>query len=134
MLRFVGDHQTPADLGEPGRVTQDHAVGDQDYFIDSQVLQVPSAAVVPADRDVGSEPAYLTLPGAEQRRGAHHQGRARLGLPPVQVQRDHLDRLAESHVIGEAAAEPGIAHRGEPGQPPLLIGPQRCHEPLRRLE
>ena len=134
VLRLVGDHQAPADLGEPGRVPQHHAVGDQDDLVDGQILQVPAAAVVAADRDVGGEPAHLALPGAEQRRRADHERRSRFGLPPVQVQRDHLDRLAQPHVVGEAAAEPGIAHRRQPGQAPPLIGPQRRRQPGRRLE
>ena len=125
MLRLVGDDQAPADLGEPCRVTQHHAVGDQDDLVGGQVLQVAPASVVPADRDVRGEPSYLALPGAEQRRRAHHERGTRLGVSPVQVQRDHLDGLAQAHVVGEAAAEPGVAHPGQPGQASLLIRPQR---------
>jgi hypothetical protein len=39
----------------------------------------------------------------------------------VQVQGDHLDRLAESHVVGEAATESGVAHGRQPGHPALLV-------------
>jgi hypothetical protein len=129
MLGLVGDDQPPADLREPRRVAQHHAVGSQDDLIDGQVQQMPSAPVVPTNWDIPSEPAYLVLPGAQQRRRAHHKRGTRLGVPAVQVQRDHLDRLAQPHIVGQAAAEPGVAHPGQPGQAPLLIRPERRREP-----
>jgi hypothetical protein len=52
----------------------------------------------------------------------------------VQVQRDHLDRLPEAHVVGEAAAEPGVAHAGQPGHPALLVRAQRRHQAGRRVQ
>src|SRR5580693_4979634 len=67
VLRLVGDNQAPAHLGEPCGVPQHHAVGDQDDLVNGQFLQVPAASVVPADRNVGGEPAYLPLPSAKQR-------------------------------------------------------------------
>ncbi len=77
MLCLVRDHEPPADRGERRRVQADHTVGDQHHLIGSQIDEVPFAAVVTPDRDAGGEPVQLTFPGAEQRRRAHHQRRAR---------------------------------------------------------
>ena len=43
-----------------------------------------------------------------------------------QQQRKDLDGLAETHVIGEAGAEPETADEPQPGDAGLLIGPQRA--------
>jgi hypothetical protein len=85
--------------------------------------------VVAADRDFWGEPAHLALPGAEQGRRAHHERGSAFDVPPVQVQCDDLDRLAQPHVVGEAAAQPGIAYPGQPGQAPPLIGPKHRRKP-----
>ena len=134
MLCLVGDDQAPADLGELPGVAQHHAVGDQHDLVGGQVAQVPPAAVEPADSDLRGEPPDLALPGAQQGGRAHHEGGPRLELPPVQVQRDDLDRLTEAHVVGEAAAEPRIAHPGQPRQAALLIRPQRRQQAWRRID
>jgi hypothetical protein len=133
VLGLVGDDQAPAGLGEQRGVTQHHAVGDQHDLVNCQVLQVTPAPVVAADRNLGGEPAHLAFPGSQQRRRAHHERGACLCLPPVQVQRDYLNRLAEPHVVGQAAAEPGVAHPGQPGQAALLVWPQRRRQPRWRL-
>ena len=52
----------------------------------------------------------------------------------MQVQRDELDGLAETHVVGEAAAEAELAHLGEPREAAALVGPQRGVEPGRLRE
>ncbi len=44
------------------------------------------------------------------------------------MQGDDLDRLAEAHIVGEAAAKPKLAHACQPGQSPELVGPQHGHE------
>ncbi len=77
-------------------------------------------------RDPGGEAADLGLPVAEQAGRADDQGRARRrrGSVPVQVQRDEGDGLAQSHVVGQAAAEAEAGQRGQPGQAVPLVVPQ----------
>ncbi len=45
-------------------------------------------------------------------------------------ERQHLDGLAEPHVVGEAAAEAQIAQEDEPSKAGALIGPQLAAEAL----
>src|SRR3546814_1159694 len=53
--------------------------------------------------DLGAEPGRLALPVPEERRRADDEGRPR--PPPEQVQRQHLDGLAQAHVVGEHRSE-----------------------------
>ena len=43
---------------------------------------------------------------------------------------EHLDRLAEAHVVGEAAAQAHAFEKGEPAEPLALIMPQRALKSL----
>ncbi len=47
---------------------------------------------------------------------------------------DHLDGLAEPHVVGQAAAEPELAHRQQPCNPATLIRAKLGGQPGGRLE
>jgi len=90
----------------------------------------------PPDRDARGEPPDLGFPVAEQRRRADHQRRPRreLSVTTVQVQRDQGDRLAESHVVCEAGAEPGAGQLGQPGHAPELVVAERRLQPGGRIE
>ena len=74
------------------------------------------------------EAGNLRRPVGEQR-GWHDQQRwsrhVRLLLLEDQKQRQDLDRLAESHVVGEAGAQPQARQQLKPAHAGLLIGPQR---------
>ena len=81
-----------------------------------EVVEVAPAAVEPAHRDPRGEAAQLPLPVAEQGGRADDQGgRPR---PAGQVQGDHLHRLAEAHVVGQAPADAELGHLEQPGQAP----------------
>ena len=49
----------------------------------------------------------------------------------MQVEGDHLDGLAQPHVVGEAAAQPELGHLREPADAAALIGAQLGAEPGR---
>ena len=72
------------------------------------------------------EPGHLRLPVGQQRRG-ENQKRRLCGLLVLQdrQQGQHLDGLAEPHVVGQARAEPQARQEPEPGDARLLILPQR---------
>ena len=70
---------------------------------------------------------------AEQRRRRHQQARRPLTrAAPHQQQRQHLDRLAQSHVVGEAGAEPEAGQQMQPLHAGALIRPQRAAQRRRR--
>ena len=76
--------------------------------------------------------AGLALPVADERHRADQQ-RRRAGALPAD-QRQQLHRLAQAHVVGEHAADADLLEERQPGQPALLVRPQRAHEPVRRRD
>ena len=86
----------------------------------------------------GREAARLGDPVGEERRRRHQQARA----PPVSrvalqhgQQREHLDRLAEAHVVGQAGAEAELVEEVEPADArPAGTGGASCaaRRPARR--
>jgi hypothetical protein len=82
-----------------------------------------------SDRQRRREALDLGLPVGKQRRGGHEQVR-RLRAPRAPLvqeqERQHLDGLAEPHVVGQANAEPQRRGKDEPRHADLLIGPQRA--------
>ncbi len=52
----------------------------------------------------------------------------------MQVQGDDLDRLAQTHVVGQAAAEPEFAHPGQPRHAAQLVGAQGGDQIGRRFQ
>ncbi len=50
------------------------------------------------------------------------------------LQREQLHGLAQTHVVGQAAAQSERGQEGQPGQPALLVRAQRRAEPVRRFE
>jgi hypothetical protein len=45
---------------------------------------------------------------------------------------EELHGLSKTHVVGEHAAESDPVEEGEPGEAPLLVGPERAGESSRR--
>src|SRR4030065_762797 len=74
------------------------------------------------------EPFNLGLPVANERR-RHHEQAGRLTRSPVtfeqEKKRNDLDRLPQSHVIGQASTESQAIEKPEPAHAGLLIGAQR---------
>ena len=77
------------------------------------------------------EAGDLRRPVGEQRGRRHQQRRLAFAgalLFQHQQQRQHLDGLAEAHVVGEARAESEPGEQMQPLHAGLLIGPQRAVE------
>ncbi len=118
-LGLVEHHQPPVHLEQP-LLPQQHAVGGQDqvgvckglvriFRPCRQALPWPS----PTDgrnraSSVGAKRAISAFQLRQQRRRQHQQRRL-FGRPLLlhrRQQRQHLDRLAQAHVVGQAGAQP----------------------------
>ena len=66
------------------------------------------------------------LPVSHQRCGHDEQrgSGGRIGPSRAQEQRQHLEGLSQTHVIGETGAEPHAGQEVEPCDPPALVGAQ----------
>ena len=75
------------------------------------------------EREARRELRQLRLPVRDQRGRHDEQARAFFCLVALQIeqQRDHLDRLAEAHVVGQAGAQPQAGDESQPGVARLLI-------------
>ena len=75
---------------------------------------------------IGREARQLALPVAHHRGGADQQRGPRLRMiePFVQQQRDHLNRFAQTHIVGQTRAQTPLPQKRQPRQPHRLIGPQ----------
>ncbi len=74
--------------------------------------------------EVGCEARDFGLPVADEGGGDDEEGRSCVVLLPSEQQCNHLQRLAEAHVIGEAGAEAEAGHELEPSVAFELIGAQ----------
>ena len=76
-------------------------------------------------RSVGVKRAISDFQFASKRRRQNQQRRlAAVLLLQDQQQRQHLDRLAQAHVVGQAGAQPQIRQEPQPIDARLLVGPQ----------
>ena len=65
------------------------------------------------------------LPVADHGGGADQQDRPLFASLPVPLnQGQGLDRLAQSHIVGQAGAQAPLAQESEPGVTPPLVRPQ----------
>jgi hypothetical protein len=75
------------------------------------------------EAELGAEAGELGAPIGEQRGGHDDQVRTRLPLALEEEQQaDHLDGLAEAHVVGEAAAEAEANEQPQPRDALALVG------------
>ena len=98
------------------------------------VVPQPLRSVMDVDPQCRSECRRLVLPVSHHRHRADQQRRRRpwvVGVFPG-LQREHLDRLAQAHVVGEAGAEPDAGHEGQVVEPALLVGPKGRQEVVGR--
>ena len=89
-----------------------------------------SGALQRADRHVGREPGELVGPVEHERGGAGHEHRA-TQLPRIAQalhQGNHLQRLAEAHLVGQNAAEAERCQARQPAETLYLVGPQRVRK------
>ena len=135
-LRFVEHGKAPARGRDPGQTLERPVAGDHQIH----VRQPPGIDV----RQFGGrhcrwmrndclqarhEALDLRRPVGEQRRRRHQQARSPsvLGRLTLQhhEQREHLNGLAQTHIVGETAAKTEAGQEVEPAHARLLIGPQR---------
>src|SRR5205823_4992361 len=88
------------------------------------VRLVPPTRPVPERRRQGRREAlYLTDPiGDDTGRRDDERADVLFVLFQREQQRERLDRLAETHVVGEHAARPDVVDEPEPREPLLLVG------------
>ena len=133
-LGLVEDHQVEVDLRELGLVSAEGAVGREEdvrRLGAVQCLQAVGARVV-HDPEVGGEALGLGAPVEDHRAGRDHERGPALFAAPCSVQEvgEDLDRLAETHVIREAAAQPQVAELLQPAKPLALVGAEFADERL----
>ena len=145
-LRLVEDHVVEAHVLQERRVAAQRAVGRQHEVVVLEVLpgaDAPGARVIEHPQ-LGREPRRL-LPPVEHERPRHHDERRpgplaalvdRRGLARGAArfeQRQHLHRLAEAHVVGQAAAEAEALQEVQPAEPVALIAAQPPDEARGRV-
>ena len=110
------------------------------YLIEAVGQVAALEAGVVQDPQLGREPLGLLDPVEDEARGHDGQRRrtAAVGVggprPPLLQHGQHLDGLAQAHVVGQATAEAEVLQEMQPAQPGLLIGPQLAGESLRLVD
>ena len=132
-LRLVQHHEPPGRLGESVD-PQQRAVARHDKIGGRKALRSSrfqfgggsEGGMRHHDPQARGEARRFRRPVGEQRRRGDEEARSAGRLPPLQrqQQREHLDRLAEPHVVGEAGAEPKPGQEVEPTHSGALVGPQ----------
>ena len=126
-LRFVQHAQPPAVVAQPlvarcGTVRGQHEV--RGHFRLPRSLRRRRAVRQP-HRQLGREPRDFCLPVAEQRCRHHHQRRPAITLPLQRAQkREHLQGLAQTHVVGQTRAEAQAHEQVQPADALGLVRPQ----------
>ena len=140
MLCLVKQEPGPAQFGIGCEVDAQQGVGRDD-----SVRARSEFAEVLAETSHGARYRhYLQVGGEPRSLGGpvrHHAGRCddqerarcRVALPGVADQGEALERLAESHVVGEDSAQPVLPQESQPAEPVLLVRPQSCTQSRRRL-
>ena len=133
-LRLVEHDGRPGDLGEDVEVAGEQAVGRDDEIAGREhgrrlaavvaVGAVALGAVVDGDGHRRREAAGLGLPVVDDRERADDEVRAR----SVDEVGERGRRLAEPHVVGEAAAEAEAVEESQPAEAAALVGPQLAGE------
>src|SRR4051812_34443690 len=130
-LGLVEDGVIEAVVLEVDDVSPERAVGGQDDVAVVEVfpgLTAADAGMV-EDAELRREASGLLLPVEDERPRHHDQRRRRsaafLGGGPQLAARlqqgEHLDGLAQAHVVGQAAAETELPEEAEPAQAVALI-------------
>ena len=144
-LRFVDDRQAPVDCFERRQanerpVARHHQieVGELRRVEFAQARRRHRRRVGDEQPQAGRKAFGLGRPVGHQRGGDDQQaGAARRRLLLAfddQQQREDLDRLAESHVVGQAGAESQPGEQVEPANAGLLVGAQIGLELVARID
>ena len=143
-LRFVQYRQMPRNLHQPRdpqqrSVARDHEIHiRQSLVIERLQLDGRHRRWMRDERpQARREACDLRRPVRKKRRRRDEQARppSSLMLPAAhQYQRQHLHRLAQAHVVGQARAEAETGQEMEPAHAHLLVGPQGRLEIVARLD
>ncbi len=135
-LRLVEDDVVELVLDQSRRVAPERAVGRQHQVVVGQPGGVARLAGVIEDAQPGREARRLVGPVEDERsrHDRHRRAAAVAGGAPRLEQRQHHDGLAESHVVGEAPAEPELPQEREPAERVALIVAKLAAEGRRRIE
>ncbi len=137
-LRLVQDEVVEFHFAQRRHVIPEGAVGGQHEVAAGKGIAFPDAAAgarVVEHAQARREAGRLGEP-VEHQRTRHHYQRGRqplaLSLRPANFeQREHLDGLAQTHVVREAAAEAEIAQEMEPAEAGALVAAQLAAESRR---
>ena len=132
-LRLVEHHEPERAGGEPGHAGHP-GVGHHDQVDPANRLRREGPELAPGHRrgvndehaQRGGESLRLRLPVRQQRRRDHEEVGAGDGATSLQQEQEgeDLDRLAEPHVVGQAAPESQPGKRPEPAHALALVGPE----------
>ena len=138
-LRLVENRVIETDVFQFGDVAVQRPVGGDDQIVLVELGQrvLSQQAGVVEHPEVGREGLGLLDPIEHQAAGHDRQRRGSPAVPrPLQAARleqgQHLHRLAQPHVVGQAAAEAEVAQEVQPTESVLLIAAQLAAEPARR--
>ncbi len=133
-LRLVQDDEPPVRLGEHRDAQQRAIAGDHQIMfrrpLDGECLHLirrHCRRMHDHSLQAGGKFFDLRGPVPQQRGGRHQQVRGNLCGTGLfhQQQRQHLDRLAEAHVVGQAGPEAKARQQVQPLRPCFLVGAQR---------
>ena len=128
-LGLVEDHRRPIDGGEHIEVAGEQAVGGDDEVTGGEcrrrfgaiaVGAVAPCSMVDGDGHRRGEAAGLGLPVVDDGQRTHHQVRA----GTIDEVGERRRRLAEAHVVGEAAAQSEPVEEPQPAEAATLVWPQ----------
>ena len=129
-LGLVQYHVIAVKLAQEHDVLAQGTVGRDDQIgIGHRRSRRPAlGADVGAHAQLGHEARGLLLPVPDQRFRHHDERRPRLLAAARRQHGQHLDGLAEAHVVGQAAAEAEAAQEGHPAETLFLVRAQLAPE------
>ena len=134
-LGFVEDDVVEGHAPKEQHVAPQGAVGRQHDVDAFQPVRLP-APVGPGvveQPEGGGEARRFLLPVEDQGLRDHDERWLPCRSPASLEQGQHLHRLAQAHVVGEAAPESELAEEMHPPEPFVLVAPQVADEPGRSL-
>src|SRR5260370_38915455 len=134
VLGLVEDHPRPLNLAEGLEVALQEGVTGQHYVVAAHSVAkglTPGALDPMMDHHakIGGEARRLVPPVGYHRGRANQQDRPRVRrLPFALDMNEGLERLAQSHIVGQAGAQPPAAQEAQPRIASLLIRTQDAGE------
>ena len=135
-LRLVENHVVEAARAEAGDIAAQRAVGrDRQVRVDGiDILHRPFGVTEIVHLELRREAGGFAYPVKHERTRDHQQRHADAFFASRFEHGQHLDRLAQTHVVGQTSAQCEATQEAEPRQPLFLIAAQRAHEALRHRD